>query len=74
MKELIKKLLDAGNVEALDSLDAFKEAAKNLGYTEAQIEEALENCEGFPLDDEDLEEISGGITNFRCSYTGNMTG
>ncbi len=61
MKELFKKLIDAGKTEALESLDNLKKAAAELGYTEAQIEEALEDLSGFPLDDDDLAEIAGGI-------------
>lgn len=60
MKELIKKLMDAGKPEALNSLEELKKAAEELGYTEEQVEEALEGFDGFPLDDEDLEEIAGG--------------
>ncbi|MBQ6441776.1 MAG: hypothetical protein IJJ13_04195 [Lachnospiraceae bacterium] len=65
MKELIKKLLDAGKTEALNSLEDFEEAAEELGYTKDQVEEALEGFSGFPLDDEDLEEIAGGASLYR---------
>ena len=61
MKELIKKLIDAGKPEALNSLEELKKAAGELGYTEEQVEDALEDFDGFPLDDEDLEEIAGGV-------------
>ena len=60
MKELIKKLIDAGKPEALNSLEELKKAAGELGYTEQQVEDTLEDFDGFPLDDEDLEEIAGG--------------
>lgn len=60
MKELFKKLLDSGSVGAFDSLDNMKKAAYELGYTEEQVEDALDDFSGFPLDDDDLEEVAGG--------------
>ena len=60
MKEILKKLIDAGKMEALNSLEEFKKAAAELGYSEEQVEDALEDFDGFPLDDDDLEEITGG--------------
>ncbi len=66
MKELFKKLLDFGSVEAFDSLDNMKKAAYELGYTEEQVEDALDDFSGFPLDDDDLDEIAGG--RFRTLY------
>ena len=62
MKELIKKLIEEGKTEALNSLEEFKKAAAELGYTEEQVEEALEDFDGFPLDDDDLDEITGGAS------------
>lgn len=61
MKELMKKLMEAGKKDAFGSLDELIEAAKELGYTEEQIDEALDGFEGFPLDDDDLNEITGGF-------------
>ncbi len=61
MKEIFKKLIDAGKRDALDSLEDMTVAAKELGYTEKEIEEALEGFEGFPLDEDDLLEIIGGL-------------
>ncbi|MDO4332258.1 MAG: hypothetical protein Q4C58_06165 [Eubacteriales bacterium] len=62
MRELMKKLMEAGKADALNSLDEFMEAAKELGYTQEQVEEALDDFDGFPLDDDDLDEIVGGMT------------
>ncbi len=62
MKEIFKKLIDAGKRDALDSLEDMTVAAKELGYTEKEIEEALEGFEGFPLDEDDLLEIIGGLS------------
>lgn len=60
MKELMKKLMEAGRQDALNSLEELTAAAKELGYSEQEIQKALEDFDGFPLDDEDLEEIAGG--------------
>ncbi|MCR4655222.1 MAG: hypothetical protein K5770_03215 [Lachnospiraceae bacterium] len=71
MKEIIKKLVEAGRAEALNSLEDFKKAAAELGYTEEQVEEALEDFDGFPLDDDDLDEITGGAANNPSAMLGN---
>ena len=83
MKELIKKLLGAGKKDALDSLEKLTEAAGELGYTSEQIEEALDSFHGFPLDDDDLGMVAGGVgdvqqadysqgnTQMDAMYTGN---
>ncbi len=59
MKEVIKELLKQNKFEALDSEESLRKAAKELGYSEQEINEALENFEGFPIDDDDLAEIAG---------------
>lgn len=61
MKEIFKKLQEAGRKDAFDSLENLTAAAKDLGYTEEQLDEALDGFKGFPLDDDDLEEITGGF-------------
>lgn len=50
MKEILKKLIDSGKQDALNSLEEVTEAAKELGYSEKEIEEALDGFDGFPLD------------------------
>ena len=60
MKELFKKLLKSGSIRAFDSLDKMKKAAYEFGYTEEQVEKALNDFSGFPLDDDDLDAIAGG--------------
>ncbi len=62
MKEILKKLIDSGKKDALDSMDDLMNAAKELGYSEKEVEEAFDDFAGFPLDDEDLAEITGGVT------------
>ncbi|MCR5402907.1 MAG: hypothetical protein K6E91_03700 [Butyrivibrio sp.] len=61
MKEILKKLLDAGKKDALNSLEEMTEAAKELGYSEDEVEKALDDFDGFPIDDDDLLEITGGL-------------
>ena len=60
MKELMKKLMDAGKTGAFESMGAFLAAAKELGISQEEIDEAIANFDGFPLDDDDLDEIAGG--------------
>ncbi len=60
MKELFEKLIAAGKADALESLESMKKAAAELGYTEEQIEKALSDFDGFPIDDDALSEIAGG--------------
>ena len=71
MKELIKKIIDAGKPEALKSLEELRRAAVSLGFTEEQVEEALEDFDDFPLDEDYLEEITGGV---KCDYTNTKNG
>ena len=59
MNEMIKKVL-ASDEEALNSLEKFIDTAKKLGYSPEEIDEALEQVDGFPLDDDMLDEITGG--------------
>ncbi len=74
MNEILKKLIDAGRKDALDSLDDLMKAAKELGYSEKEIEGALDGFDGFPIDDDDLAEITGGmgITAFRMNHTSEL--
>lgn len=60
MNELIKKVV-ASKEEALNSLESFIDTAKNLGYSQEDINTALDQLDEFPLDDDDLEEITGGF-------------
>lgn len=60
MKEILKKLIEGGKKDALNSLEEMTAAAKELGYSEEEVEKALEDFSGFPIDDDDLIEITGG--------------
>lgn len=62
MKELMKKLMDAGKKDAFNSLDELVAAATEIGYTKEQIALLLDEFDGFPLDDDDMEEITGGVS------------
>lgn len=56
MNEMIKKVIDSDK-EALNSLEAFTKAALNLGYSQEEIDNALEE---IPLNIDELEEVAGG--------------
>lgn len=64
MKEMIKALLDAGKKDAFDSIASFTAAAKELGYADEEISKAVEDFDGFPLDDDDLDEVVGGMSSY----------
>ncbi len=57
MNDIFKKLIDNGRKDALDSVDTFKKVAKEFGYTEEEIENALHD---FPISDDDLVGVAGG--------------
>ena len=61
MKELIQKLKETNRLEALDSLESLQKAAGELGFTEEDVMKFMEDFKGFPLDDDDVEEITGEI-------------
>ena len=57
----MKKLKEAGKEEALETREATKAAALELGYTEAEIESVFENAGRIPLDEDALSEAVGGV-------------
>ena len=65
MNELIKKVL-ASDENALNSIDAFAGAARKLGYTQQEIDAALDQLDDFPLDDDQLEDIAGGCATVKA--------
>ncbi len=72
MSEMLKKIYEKVGAKALDSEKAFREAAAELGYNAEEIEAAVRDFDGFPLDDDDLNDIVGGIGG--AIYTGgNLT-
>lgn len=62
MKELIQKLKETNRLDALDSLESLRKAAGELGFNEEEVMDFMEDFKGFPLDDDDMEDIIGGIT------------
>ena len=60
MEELIKKLADAGKVETIKSEEDLRAAAKELGYSDEDIDNCMSE---LPLDDDALERAAGGFQN-----------
>ena len=61
MKEMMKRIIDRVGTKALISAKAFEEAAAELGYNKEEIAAAMQHFDGFPLDDDDLMDVVGGI-------------
>lgn len=59
-KELFDKVLRCAGRSALDSEEEFTRAAERAGFSKGEIEDLLKEFDGFPLDDEELDGISGG--------------
>ncbi|MEN6326440.1 MAG: hypothetical protein ABFD18_09595 [Syntrophomonas sp.] len=77
MKEMLKKIIDKFGNKALASAKAFEEAAAGLGYDQEQITAVVRDFDGFPLDDDDLMDVAGGIggqNNYMNSTVGNDFG
>ena len=60
-QEIIRQLLENGNYEALASEENLKAALEAQGCTGEEIAETLAGFSGFPLDDDDLEAVAGGL-------------
>lgn len=67
MDELIKKLQDAGKEDALQTEDALRNAMKELGYSDEEINGAVSEID-FPLDENELEEVAGGRAALKTVY------
>lgn len=70
MKDILKKVFAHAGADALVSARAFEEAALGLGCSPEEIAAAVRDFDGFPLDDDDLADIAGGI-NITGGGTGN---
>ena len=57
MEELIKKLKDAGKMEAIKSGEELFAAAKELGYSDEDLKKMSTEV---PLDDDALDQVAGG--------------
>ncbi len=71
MKDLIKKIIEANRLDALDSLESLQEVAEELGITKEEVDEFLEDFDGFPLSDDELDEITGGMIRVMTSLNRN---
>ena len=60
MKDMLKRIIDNVGQKGLVSAQAFEEAAIALGYTKDEINNAIREYDGFPIDDDDLIDIVGG--------------
>ncbi len=58
--EIIKQLIDNGDVDTLSSKENLEKALSEHGCTKEEVDEALAGFKGFPLDDDDLMAIVGG--------------
>ena len=61
----MKQLLESGSDEALASKENMEKALKEQGCTQEEIDSVLSEFGGFPLDDEDLAAIAGGLSSVR---------
>ena len=57
MEELIKKLADTGKLETIKTEEELRAAAKELGYSDEDIDNFMSE---IPLDDDALEQAAGG--------------
>ncbi len=65
-QEIIKKLLEEDNIEVFSSKESLTKALKDNGVVEDEIESTLAGIEDFPLDDEDLDKIAGGLGEYKA--------
>lgn len=65
-QEVLKKLLENDDIEAFSSKESLVNVLKENGVPDDQIESTLAGIEDFPLDDEDLDTITGGLGTSRC--------
>ncbi|MEQ8176171.1 MAG: hypothetical protein ABRQ26_14015 [Syntrophomonadaceae bacterium] len=61
MKEMVKRIIAHAGTGALISAQAFEKAAAELGYGKEEIAAAMKDFDGFPLDDDDLLDVVGGV-------------
>jgi hypothetical protein len=66
-QEILKKLLEKDDIEAFSSKESLVKALKENGVSDDDIESTLASVEDFPLDDEDLDTITGGFGIARIS-------
>lgn len=59
MEELAKKLKDTGKLETVKSEEDLRAVAKELGYSDEDVDKLKSTCE-VPLDDDALDHVAGG--------------
>ena len=59
-QEVLKQLLERGEDAVLVSKETLESALAEHGCTREEIDEALSEFGGFPLDDDDIEMLIGG--------------
>lgn len=58
--DILKKLIDNGDIEALSSKENLEKTLNAMGCVQEEIEKVISEFKGFPLDDEDLMAVTGG--------------
>ena len=59
-QEILKKLLENDDIEAFSSKQNMMKALKENGLSDEEAESTLAGVSDFPLDDDDLDLITGG--------------
>ncbi len=59
--EILKKLLENDDIEAFSSKENMMKALKENGLSDEEAESTLAGVSDFPLDDDDLDLITGGV-------------
>lgn len=72
MNELVKKLIESGKQDALESKESALAAAIEIGYSEEDARKMLGSFDGFPLDDDDLCDVDGGGSISRSTHFGGV--
>ena len=69
MEELIKKLKEAGKLETIKSEEDLRAAAKELGYSDEDLDNFMSE---LPLDDDALERAVGGQSDAEMASLGKI--
>lgn len=69
-QEIIKQLIDDGDVDTLSSKENLEKKLLECGCSQEGIDEAMAEFKGFPLDDDDLMAIVGGMSTFSAATKG----
>ena len=65
-QEIMKQLLENENYEAFSSVENLRKALGEQGCGPEDIDAALAGFSGFPLDDDDLDAVAGGLSSGRA--------